>query len=137
MTLSRKREHPKQALLIGTPHEGDVSMHNDLTAMYDALKTRGLAPKEILSLDGNLDRQILMPFLEGVNHRIAQWREGQLFLFFSGHGFFTGNTVEEARVGIQLQKATSGSSVQNVYWEEVFCALSIPEVVTVTMLIDH
>mgnify|MGYP001821735476 FL=1 len=137
MAPIRRNEHPRQALLIGTPNQGDVSMHNDLAAMYDALKTRGLASEEILSIEGNLDRHILMPFLEGVNHRIAQWREGQLFLYLSGHGFFTGDTVEEARVGIQLQKATAGSSVQNVYWDEVFSTLSIPEVVTVTMLIDH
>ena len=137
MTLSRRREHPRLALLIGTPNEGDVSMHNDLAAMYDALKTRGLAPEEILSLEGNLDRQIVMPFLEGVSHRIAQWREGQLFLYLSGHGFFSGDTVEEARIGIQLQKATPESNTHSVYWDEMFCALSIPEVVTVTMLIDH
>ncbi len=137
MTLSRGRWHPRQALLIGAPHEGDVSMHNDLAAMYDALETRDLAPEEILSLEGNLDCRILIPFLKGVSHRIAQWSEGELFLYLSGHGFFTGDTVEEARVGIQLQKATPGSSVQNLYWEEVFSALSIPESVTVTMLIDH
>ena len=137
MTLSRRREHPRLALLIGTPNEGDVSMHNDIAAMYDALKTRGLAPEEILSLEGNLDRQILIPFLEGVSCRIAQWRKGQLFLYLSGHGFISGDTVEEARVGIQLQKATPESSAYNVYWEEMFCALSVPEVVTVTMLIDH
>jgi hypothetical protein len=137
MAPFRRNEHPRQALLIGTPNEGDVSMHNDLAAMYDALKIRGLASEEILSIEGNLDRQILMPFLEGVSHRIAQWREGQLFLYLSGHGFFSGDIVEDARVGIQLQKATAGSSVQNVYWDEVFSTLSIPEVVTVTMLIDH
>ena len=137
MALFRRSEHPRQALLIGTPNEGDVSMHNDLAAMYDALKARGLASEEILSIEGNLDRQILMPFLEGVSHRIAKWREGQLFLYLSGHGFFSGDIVEDARVGIQLQNATAGLSVQNVYWDEVFSTLSIPEVVTVTMLIDH
>jgi hypothetical protein len=137
MTQSRNREHPRQALLIGAPQEGDVGVHNDLAAMYDALKTRGLAPEEILSLEGNLDRQILMPLLEGVSHRIVRWNNGELFLYLSGHGFFTGDTIEDARVGILLQKATLGSSVQNVYWDEVLSALSIPESVTVTMLIDH
>jgi hypothetical protein len=112
-------------------------MHNDLAAMHDVLQTRGLAPQEILSLEGNLDRQMLMTFLKGVSHRISQWSEGELFLYLSGHGFFTGDTVKEARVGIQLQHATPGSSVQNVYWEEVFSALSIPKAVTFTMLIDH
>lgn len=133
----RKRNHPRQALLIGTPNEGDVSMHNDLAAMYVALKTRGLAPEEILSIEGKLSRQILMSFLEGVSHSIAQWREGQFFLYLSGHGFFTGDTAKDARVGVQLQKPIAGSSAQNVYWDEVFSALSIPEVVTVTMLTDH
>jgi hypothetical protein len=60
-----------------------------------------------------------------------------LFLYLSGHGFFTGDSVEEARVGILLQKTTPGSTMQHVYWEEVFSALSIPETVTLTMLIDH
>jgi hypothetical protein len=137
MAPFRRSEYPRQALLIGTPNEGDVSIHNDLAAMYDALKKRGLAPEEILSIEGNINRQILMPFLEGVSHKIAQWREGQFFLYLSGHGFFTGDTVEDARVGVQLQKATARSSVQNVYWDEVFTALSIPEAVTVIMLIDH
>ena len=137
MTLSRKREHPRQALLIGAPHGSDEGIQHDLAAMHDALQTRGLESEEILSLEGNLDRQILIAFLEGISYRITQWSEGEFFLYLSGHGFFTGDTVEKARVGIDLQNVTPGSHMQNMYWEEVFSALSIPEAVTFTMLIDH
>lgn len=112
-------------------------MHNDLAAMHDALQTRGLAPEEILSLEGNLDRQMLLTLLEQVSHRIAQWSEGELFLYLSGHGTFTGDTFEEARVGIMLQTAAPGSSMLHVYWEEAFSVLSIPEAVMCTMLVDH
>ena len=137
MTLSRRHEHPRQALLIGAPHGNDEGIHNDLAAMHDALQTRGLESEDILSLEGNLDRQILMAVLEGISRRIAQWNEGEFFLYFSGHGFFTGDTVEKARVGIDLQNVTPGSIMQNVYWEEIFSALSIPEAVMFTMLIVH
>ncbi|MCG8348719.1 MAG: hypothetical protein MI924_13195 [Chloroflexales bacterium] len=137
MTLSRRNEHPRQALLIGAPHQGNISMHNDVTAMHAALQARGLGPEEILSLEGMLDRRILITFLEGVGRRMAQWRAGELFLYFGGHGFFTGETVDEARVGVQLQDAAAGANGQHVYWEEIFVALSIPTAVTFTMLIDH
>src|SRR5512143_3915268 len=100
MTRSSGYQHPRQALLIAAPHEAEVSMHYDLAAMYAALQARGLAPEEILLLEGSLDRRILLHFLEGFRHKIAQWREGELFLYLSGHGFFTGETVAEARVGI-------------------------------------
>jgi hypothetical protein len=96
-----------------------------------------LVPDEILSLEGKLDRQQLLTFIEGASQRIAQWTKGEFFLYLSGHGFFTGDTAEDARVGIQLERADLGSSVQHMYWEEVFSALSIPEPVTFTMLIDH
>ena len=127
----------KLALLIGAPHDGDLSMHNDVVAMYDALRMRGLAPEEILTLEGKLDRQILMGFLKGVSRRIAQWAEGELFLYFSGHGFFAGDTVEEARVGVQLRNVAQGDSEYCVYWDEIFAALSVPEAVILAILPDH
>ena len=136
----QKKKHKgplKLALLIGAPHDGDLSMHNDVVAMYDALRMRGLAPEEILTLEGKLDRQILMEFLKGVSRRIAQWAEGELFLYFSGHGFFTGDTVAEARVGVQLQYVAQGICKYCVYWDEIFATLSVPKTVTFAMLPDH
>ena len=85
-------------------------MHNDLAVMHKALQARGLAPAEILLLEGNLARQILMTFLEGVGRRIAHWSEGELFLYLSGHGVFTGDTFEEARLGIMLREVALGGA---------------------------
>ena len=137
MITSVESKHPQLALLIGAPHDGDLSMHNDLVAMYDALRMRGLAPEEVLTLEGKLDRQILMGFLKGVSRRIAKWARGELFLYFSGHGFFTGDTVEEARVGVQLQSAAQEDSEYCTYWDEIFATLSVPEGVIFTILPDH
>ena len=137
LITSVESKHPQLALLIGAPHDGDLSMHNDLVAMYDALRMRGLAPEEVLTLEGKLDRQILMGYLKGVGRRIAQWAKGELFLYFSGHGFFTGDAVEEARVGVQLQSAAQGDSEYCVYWDEIFFTLSVPEGVIFTILPDH
>jgi len=137
MALHDRNERPRLALLIGAPHEDDMGMHNDLVAMYDALQTRGLAPEEILSLEGSLDSQLLIALLEEVSCRIANWINGELFFYLSGHGFFKGDCAEEARVGIQLQKSIPGPSMQNVYWEEVFPILAVPETVSFTMLVDH
>ena len=137
MTQSQSHECLRQAVLVGAPKGKDVSMHNDLAVMHKALQARGLAPAEILSLEGNLDRQILTSFFKGVGRRISQWSEGELFLYLSGHGVFTGDTFEEARLGIMLREVALGSSMRHLYWEEAFSALSIPEAVTCTMLIDH
>jgi hypothetical protein len=142
MIRSRTNEHPRLALLIGALHDGDLAIHNDLTAMYAALQRRGLAPDEVLTLEGKLDRQILMSFLSGARRRIAHWTEGELFLYLSGHGFFTGDTVEEAEVGVRLQNAAEPSAAQEssdhcVYWTEIFDALAVPEAVTLTLLADH
>jgi hypothetical protein len=65
-------------------------MHHDLAAMYEALKLRGLASEEILCLEGKLDRRLLLGFLGAIHHRIVDWKRGALFLYVTGHGFFTG-----------------------------------------------
>jgi len=137
MTTSDRTEHPRLALLIGAPFAGDVAMHNDVVAMYEVLRKRGLAPEEILSLDGKLDRRLLLGLLRAVRQRMASWLGGELFLYVSGHGFFTAATTAQARVGVWLQKATGGSRRQRVYWGELFETLSVPASVTFTLLPDH
>ncbi len=112
-------------------------MHNDLIAMDKAVQARGLGSEEILSLDGNLDRPFLMSFLEEVGHRMASWNEGELFFYFSGHGYFAGDTVENARMGVKLQDAPQEVAEYHVYWDEMLSALSIPAAVTCTMIPDH
>ena len=38
------------ALLVAAPWEGETAMHNDLIALYNALRQRGFAPEEFLIL---------------------------------------------------------------------------------------
>lgn len=90
-------------ILIGAPHRDQSSMHHDLAAMYQALKRRGLASEEILCLEGALDRRLLLELLNAIHHRVADWREGELFLYVTGHGFFSGESAQDARAGVLLQ----------------------------------
>ena len=67
------------ALLIIAPWEGETAMHNDLTAMYNALRLRGLSADEILSLEGQLNRRSFMSFLQKARRRVARWPQGEIF----------------------------------------------------------
>ncbi|MEZ4737065.1 MAG: hypothetical protein R3E79_59055 [Caldilineaceae bacterium] len=69
---------PQLAVLIGAPHQDEVAMHNDLVAIYGALRQRGLSAAEILCLEGPLDAHLLRTFLAAVGRRIAAWEQGTL-----------------------------------------------------------
>lgn len=125
------------AVLIGSPHRDQASMHHDLAAMFQALKRRGLASEEILCLEGALDRPLLLDFLRAIHHRIADWQRGELYLYITGHGFFSGKSAQDARVGVLLQPGEQVGDGFHAYWEQLFQALSVPPGVTVTMLADH
>ena len=128
---------PQLAILIGAPHQDQVAMHHDLVAMYDALRRRGLSAEEILCLEGKLDHQLLRDFLAGIGRRIATWQQGVLFLYVTGHGFFTSEQAEEARVGIELQPAEQLSSEYHIFWDEMLSALAVPAAVKLLLLPDH
>jgi hypothetical protein len=112
-------------------------MHHDLAAMHQALKLRGVTFEQILCLEGTLDRHLLLRFLEAVHRRIEGWTEGTLFLYVTGHGFFTGESVEDARVGVELRSTEQVEDVYHVFWDELFGALSVHEGVSVALLPDH
>jgi hypothetical protein len=124
------------ALLIVAPWQGEVAMHNDLIAMYNALRLRGFSDKEILSLEGQLNRRSLMSFLQKARGRMATWRQGELFFYFGGHGIFTGTNASESRPGLWLRHDFKQSVKYTVFWDEVFAALNVPANVKVTLLPD-
>jgi hypothetical protein len=124
------------ALLIVAPWEGEVAMHHDLIAMYNALRVRGFSDKEILSLEGQLNRRSLMSFLQKARGRMATWRQGELFFYFGGHGTFTGTNASESRPGLWLRHDLKQSAKYTVFWDEVFAALNVPANVKVTLLPD-
>lgn len=125
------------AVLIGAPHQDQSSMHHDLAAMYQALKRRGLTSEEILCLEGKIDRRLLLGFLDAIHHGIADWEQGALFLYVTGHGFFSSENAEDARVGVLLQPTEQVGDDHHVLWDELFQALSVPGGVKLTLLPDH
>jgi hypothetical protein len=124
------------ALLIAAPWEGEVAMHNDLIAMYNALRQRGFLHREILSLEGQLNRRSLISFLQKARGRMATWRQGELLLYFGGHGIYTGTNASESRPGLWLRHDLKQSVKYTMFWDEVFAALNVSADVKVTLLPD-
>jgi hypothetical protein len=125
------------SILIGAPHSNQSSIHHDLAAMYRALKRRGLTSEEILCLEGKIDRRLLLGFLEAIHHRIADWEQGALFLYVTGHGFFSSESAQDAHVGVVLPPTKRVGDEYHVFWDELFQALSVPQGVTLALLPDH
>ena len=86
------------ALLVAAPWAGETAMHNDLVAIYNALRQRGFAPEEFLVLEGALTRSVLLAFLQDVQRRIGLWQHGDVWLYFGGHGTFRGTTAADRTV---------------------------------------
>ena len=122
------------ALLVAAPWEGETAMHNDLVAIYGALRQRGFAPEEILVLEGSLTRSVLLAFLHDVQRRIGSWQRGEVWFSFSGHGTWRGTTAADAKPGLLLTSAPSRE--EQVWWEEVFATLQVPAAVQLTLLPD-
>src|SRR5262245_39763797 len=127
---------PRLALLVAAPWAGETAMHNDLVAIYNALRQRGFAPEEFLVLEGSLTRSVLLAFLHDVQKRIGAWQRGDVWFSFSGHGTFRGTTVAEAQPGLLLTSALRPSHEEHVWWEEVLAALQVPAPVQLTLLPD-
>jgi len=135
-TVADTGKAQRLALLVAAPWEGETAMHNDLVAIYNALRQRGFAPEEFLVLEGALTRSVLLAFLHDVQKRLGAWQRGEVWFSFSGHGIFRGTTAAEAQSGLLLTSALRPSHEEHVWWEEVFAALQVPAPVQLTLLPD-
>jgi len=135
-TVADAGKAQRLALLVAAPWEGETAMHNDLVAVYNALRQRGFAPEEFLVLEGTLTRSVLLAFLHNAQKRIGAWQRGEVWLSFSGHGTFRGTTAAEAQPGLLLTSTLHPSHEEHVWWEEVFAALQVPAAVQLTLLPD-
>lgn len=135
MANARTKETPRLALLVAAPWQGNTMMHNDLMAMYDALRHRGFLPEQILSIEGTLNQGLLMAFLREARGRFALWNHGEVFFHYSGHGTFTGTNELEARPALWLQD-TQNLDGHRVFWDEVFSTLDLPVNIELTLLPD-
>ena len=124
------------AILVAAPWEGETAMHNDLVAVYNALRQRGFAPEEFLVLEGPLTRSLLLAFLHDIQRRIAPWQTGDVWFSFSGHGTFSGMTVTDARPGLLFTGDLPPAPEHQVFWDEIFATLRVPTTVQLTVLPD-
>jgi hypothetical protein len=124
------------ALLIAAPWKGETAMHHDIVAMTETLRSRGFSSEEILALEDSLNRQKLMSFLQNAHQRVAAWSSGEVFLYISGHGGFTGTTVASARPAVMLANTLSDDTEHWVFWDEVFAALVVPDHIQFILLPD-
>lgn len=125
-------EPKKLAVIISAAWGNDTAVHNDLVAMHRALEKRGFRADEMVSLDGKLSRSLVLNFLNSIGNEVAGWQEGQVFLYYTGHGSFKGQTAKNAVVGLQLQSTAQ----ESIEWREVFHALRLPPTVNMILLPD-
>lgn len=122
---------PKLALLIGVPGSpSETDAHNDLAAMYDALVRRGFSRHQILVLEGELNAALLDGFLADAAQRTHNWKEGQLFLYYTGHGCIDDSLM---KAGLLLNGDEQNGKV---YWEHVFSKLNLPPSIDLVLLPD-
>jgi hypothetical protein len=131
------RPAPRIALLIGcawnTPGEGNV-IQNDVASLRSALEKRGFQGSEIKELSGRVDRRAVLSAVHAVSRAVASWQEGEVFLYYSGQGSFSGTSASTARPALAL--ASEASAGHLVYWDEVFSALQLPPGVRLVLLPD-
>ena len=129
------QEKRRLAVLVAAPWEGETVMSQDMFSMADALRQRGFAPGEVVGLEGVLTRNVLLDFVANAGRRIATWDRGDVVFFLSGHGTFSGTTVADARPGVRLSGDGLAADYE-VFWDEIFAALRIPNRVRLIVLPD-
>jgi hypothetical protein len=132
-------EHPSNrlAILIAAPAPGEEAMHRDVEAMVPALRRRGFRSGDLLVLDrGPLERGAVLDFLREASRRVSGWRDGEVFLYVTGHGDFVGRDAHEARVAVRLEGLDRPLLEAGIFWEEIFATLRIPARIKLTILPD-
>ena len=124
------------ALLIAALQPGETAMLADQVAMTAALLDRGLPADRILALQGQLDSPRVTAFLQAASRRVAGWNDGSVFVHVSGHGFFTGETAEEARPGLLFSESDDVTDDNHLLWDDFFAVLALPAGVGLTLLPD-
>ncbi len=120
----------KLALFIAAPHGNEPEMQNDIDALQQALSMRGFTAREMQTLRGQVDRARLIDFLKRASLQVQDWKEGTIFLAYSGHGDVDGKDPMTAKPALSL---ANGDKVR---WEEVFQTLRVPDGVRIILLPD-
>jgi len=127
------------ALLFAGPWHGEEAMHHDLRAVHDALRARGLRSEETLLLAGRLSRGVLLGCVAAVRARWAGWAEGDLFLYYSGHGGYAPLDAADAagaEPALVFAEEDLAEPSRWLPWRELFAALALPPGVRLSLLPD-
>jgi hypothetical protein len=126
------------ALLIAVPDERAAyaeAAWNDQAAMHQALRARGVAPGQILTLGGSVGRAQVLDFLRDAGRRVAKWQDGLVILHYTGSGYWPeGNVaVDKTKTGLDH---LGPAHDEHILWDEVFAALDLPAGVRLLLLPD-
>lgn len=127
---------PQLALLIAASQPGESAMLRDQAAMVEVLLARGMSADQILCLHGRLDRPLVTAFLQAASRRAAAWTDGSVFVHVSSHGFFHGETAEEARASLLFTESDDFGDDGHLFWDDFLAALPLPAGVELTLLPD-
>lgn len=129
-TLSKRQ---KLALLVTAPFQGNdfAAMPEDLRVMKNTLLSKGFSENEIqeLTLTSKERRTQLINFVDEARKRIATWKNGSVFFYYTGHGCFE-QAEKPRRPGLQL------ASDEYIYWDQLFQILDVPQGVDLVLLPD-
>ncbi len=134
--MTQSNQAHQLGILIAAPQPGEAAMYNDMTAVARALQGRGYSADQILCLHGRMDRRLVAACLQAASRRVATWTQGSVFLHVSGHGFFDGETAEDARPGLLFGSTDEVADDYDLFWDELFAALVLPAGVRLTLLPD-
>jgi hypothetical protein len=135
MTPAGSAPPHRLALLIGSPWRGEETViQNDIASFRVALTKRGFKPSQLKELSGKLTRPQVLSAVSAVSTTTAAWGSGEVFLYYTGHGSFSGETVQTARPALALGPDSDPNSL--VYWDEVFSAMRLPRGVQLILLPD-
>jgi hypothetical protein len=118
---------PKLAVLIAPP---EAASRADVTALAEALNSRGFQSEEILCLmDAPFNRDRVLDCLAQARQRIAGWSRGSVFLAYSGHGSCWVSRGADAQAALALPGG-------DLLWADALAALQVPPAVGLTLLAD-
>jgi hypothetical protein len=123
------------AVLLAAPWEGESFLGDDVAIMQEGLRARGVDAGEVISVLAPLDRPRLVRHLEDVRERIAAWQDGELLLYYNGHGMYGSEVNGLREPGLQLGPDRD-QPTSALLWRELFATLRAPRKVRVTVLPD-
>jgi hypothetical protein len=123
------------ALLLAAPWQGESFLGDDMALMQDGLRGRGLSAAEVIAVLEPLDRAAVTKRLEEVRRRIAAWRDGELFLYYNGHGMYGPARAGRPEPGLQLDRNREQPG-SFLLWRELFELVKAPPGVRLLVLPD-